>query len=100
LLSDPEAAKYAAEIAEALRPVLTIDGTSGMLQPWGTIPQGIGLYVKSLDVSGGAQVQRALKAGGIDAPGALLSAAQLPSTSGIVIFVWPKTATAQKRVAR
>jgi len=92
LLSDPEAAGYAADIANALRPNLAVDGTSGYLGPWGTIPQGVGLYVKSLDFPGAADVQRALKAGGVEADGAPLSAANLGSNTGIFVFVWPKPA--------
>lgn len=91
LLSDPEASKFASEIADALRPVLNVDGTSGYLSGWGTIPQGVGLYVKSADMPGAGDVQLALKAGGVKAEGALLSAvADLHSDTGIVIFVWPK----------
>lgn len=90
LLSDPEAGQYASEIADALRSILNVDGTSGYLGPWGRIPQGIGLYVKSLTMPGAIDVQRALKAGGIEANGVLLSDANLSSATGIVIFVWPK----------
>jgi hypothetical protein len=97
LLSDPEAAKYASEIADALTPVMEVDGTSGVLEPWGTIPQGVGLYVKSADTPGAVDIQRALKAGGIEVPGALLSAANLSSATGIVIFVWPKPAPTSKK---
>jgi hypothetical protein len=97
LLSDPEASKYASQIADALRPVLDVDGTSGVLEPWGTIPQGVGLYLKSLDMPGAADLQRALKVGEIEAPGVLLPAANLSSSTGIVIFVWPKPAPIKKR---
>ena len=90
MLSDPEAATYASEIADALRPVLSVNGTSGMLAPWGTIPQGVGLYVSSVDIRGAADIQRALKAGGIDAPGALLPVTGISSDTGILVFVWPK----------
>jgi len=47
-----------------------------------------------------ADLQRALKAGGIEAPGALLSAANLSSSAGIVIFVWPKPAPITKSKTR
>jgi hypothetical protein len=97
LLSDPEAAKYASEIADALGPILDVNGTSGVLNAWGTIPQGVALSVKSLDMPGAADLQRALKAGGIEAPGALLSAANLSRSAGIVIFVWPKPAPNNKK---
>jgi hypothetical protein len=92
LLSDPEAGKYAGEIAEALKPVLDVSRTGGVMEPWGNIPTGIGLYVRSADTPGAGDVQRTLKAGGIDAPGALLSQYNLPTDSDIVIFVWPKPA--------
>jgi hypothetical protein len=98
LLSDPEAARYASEIADALRPILDVDGSFGELEPWGKIPQGVGLYVRSMDIPGAVEIQRALKAGGVDAPGALLSqAAHLESKSGILIFVWPKPAPAEQK---
>lgn len=96
-LSDSEAAKYASEIADALGPILDVNGTSGVLNAWGTIPQGVALSVKSLDMPGAADLQRALKAGGIEAPGALLSAANLSGSAGIVIFVWPKPAPNNKK---
>jgi len=98
LLSDPEAGKYASEIADALRPELEVDGSSGYLGPWGTIPQGVGLYVRNLNMSGAGDVQRALKAGGVEAPGALLSDANLSSAAGIVIFVWPKPLPASHKI--
>jgi hypothetical protein len=97
LLSDPEAGEYASEIADALRPILDVDGSSGYLGPWGTIPYGVGLYIKNLNMPGAADIQRALKAGGVEAPGALLSDAQLSSAAGIVIFVWPKPAPTNKQ---
>ena len=96
LLSDPEASKYASEIADALRPLLSVDGTSGVLAPWGTIPQGVGLYVSSIDLPGAAGIQRALKAGGIDAQGALLPVTGISSNTGILIFVWPKPPPTKK----
>jgi hypothetical protein len=97
LLSDPEAAGYAADIANALRPKLDVNGTSGYLAPWGTIPQGVGIYVKSPNMPGAGDIQRALKAGGVEAMGALLSAVNLSSATGIVIFVWPKPAPANRQ---
>jgi hypothetical protein len=90
MLSDPEASTYASEIADALRPALKVDGTKGVLEPWGTIPLGVGLYISRQDIPGAVEIQRALKAGGIEAPGALLSMTNLSSDTGIVIFVWPK----------
>lgn len=100
LLSDPEAGAYASEIADALRPILDVDGSSGYLGPWGTIPQGIEICATSVTMPGAADVQRALKAGGIEAPGALLSVRNLSSSSGLVVFVWPKPAPVNHKKSR
>jgi hypothetical protein len=89
ILVDPEASTYAGEIASALKPALKVNAT-GYLGAWSTIPQGVVIYAERLDMPGLDDIQRALKAGGIDAPKAVLSDAGVSVSSGISIFVWPK----------
>jgi hypothetical protein len=90
LVSDAEAQQYASEIADALRPKLSVDGTTGYLSPWGRIPSGVAIFLARPDTPGGADLQRVLQAGGIDAQWGLLSDWQISSATGIVVFVWPK----------
>jgi hypothetical protein len=90
LISDAEAQQYASEIADALKPKLNAGETTGYLSPWGKIPNGVAIFLARPDTPGGADLQRALKAGGIDARWGLLSDWQISSPSGIVVFVWPK----------
>ena len=92
LLSDPEAAQYASEIADVLRPKMNVDGTSGYLGPWGRIPSGVFILATTMSTPGARDLQIVLAAGGIEVAGARLSDANVSSDTGIVIFVWPKPA--------